>query len=277
MRWDGAVAVVTGASRGLGRSVARLAAERGATVGLVARSAADLEDTLAAVGGRGAVAVADVGDRSQVEAAVASLAERLGPADVLVNNAGIGAYGSFVDTAVEDIERIHRVNYLGPVYATKAVLPAMVERGRGHIVNIGSISGRIGSPFEAAYSSAKFALVGLTEALAVELAPLGIGVSMVNPGPVDTSFFAARGHPYERRRPRQVDPGTVARAVVEAVERGRLEQVVPRMLGQAVVAKTLLPPLYRWGTRRSFASELSSLAAARRDRRPPASNAPDPG
>ncbi|HZT67554.1 MAG TPA: SDR family oxidoreductase [Acidimicrobiales bacterium] len=263
MDWREAAVVVTGASRGIGRSVAVKAAARGARVGLIARSSSDLAATSAAAGGDCATAVADVSDRRQVEEAIARLVSTLGPVDILVNNAGIGAYGTLAETDVETIERIHQVNFLGSVYAIKAVLPSMIERRHGHIVNVASIAGRIGAPFEAAYSASKFAMVGLTEALSVEVAPFGIGVSMVNPGPVDTSFFDARGHPYARSRPRKVSAEAVADAVMVAVEKERLEQVVPRMLGQAVVAKTLLPPLFRWGTRRSFAEELSGMGGPR--------------
>ena len=161
MRWDGAVAVVTGGSRGIGREVALRAARKGARVGLIARNGADLEAVLAEIGGRGAVATADVADRQATEQALAQLAAELGPVDILVNNAGIGAWGRVVDTPVEEFERLIQVNYLSAVYATKAVLASMIERRRGHIVNLASIAGRIGAPLEAAYSGSKFAMVGL--------------------------------------------------------------------------------------------------------------------
>jgi short-subunit dehydrogenase len=116
---------------------------------------------------------------------------------------------------------------------------------------VASIAGRMGAPLEALYSATKFAQVGLAEALAVELAPYGVGVSVVNPGPVATDFFAARGHPYDRRFPRPVSPERVAAAVVDAVEHGKAERFVPRWLRQALVSRVLVPPLYRWGARRA--------------------------
>src|SRR5947209_13927454 len=201
MQWDGAVAVVTGGSRGIGREVAMLAAQKGARVGLVARSAPDLEAVLKEIGGRGAVATADVADQAATEAAMGKLVAELGPVDILVNNAGIGSYGRVSDLPVEEFERVMRVNYFSCVYATKAVLPSMLDRGRGHIVNVGAIEGRSGPPMEAAYAASKFAMVGFTEALAFEVAPQGIGVSMVNPGPVKTDFFDTRGHAYEGSYP----------------------------------------------------------------------------
>lgn len=256
MRWDGSVAVITGASRGIGRQIALAAARRGARLGLIARSKNELETVLTEAGGRGAVATADIGERDEVEAAITALADELGPIDILVNNAGVGSWSAVADTDVEVYERLMRLNYLGTVYATKAVLPSMLERGRGHIVNVGSIAGRIGAPFEAAYSASKFAVSGFTECLAVEVHSRGVGVSMVNPGPVQTDFFDARGVPYARKTPKPVPASDVANAVIAAVEKDRLEQFVPGYLRGANTARHLLPGVYRWGTAKAFKDEL---------------------
>ncbi|HVL33119.1 MAG TPA: SDR family NAD(P)-dependent oxidoreductase [Actinomycetota bacterium] len=255
MRWNGSVAVVTGASRGIGRAVAREAAQRGARVGLIARSKDELEALAREIEGA-SIASADVAVRSEIEEAIGQIARELGPIDILVNNAGIGAYGPVADTEPDVFEQLIRVNYFGTVYATKAVLPSMLDRGRGHIVNVSSIAGRIGAPLEAAYSASKFAVAGLTEALAMEVARRGIGVSMVDPGPVRTSFFDARGVPYQMKMPRPVSPESVARRVVKAVEGNILEQYVPRWLRFPVILKTLVPPLYRSGTLRQFKDKL---------------------
>ena len=176
---------------------------------------------------------------------------------MLVANAGIGAYGPFAEVDPDEIERLVRVNVLGTMHAIRTVAPGMIARGRGHIVTIGSIAGRIGAPFEALYSATKFAQVGLTEALSVELSPHGVGVSMVNPGPVATGFFDARGHAYDRKRPRPVAPEQVAAAVMAAVEDDRLEQYVPRSLRGATIVRHLVPPLFRSGTKRAFRKELA--------------------
>jgi 3-oxoacyl-[acyl-carrier protein] reductase len=252
VQWSDAVVVVTGASRGIGREVARRAAGRGARVGLVARSRDELERVLAEVGGRGAVATADVGDRVAVGDALASIERELGPADVLVANAGIGAYGPFASIDLDLVDQLVRVNLLGTLYTVRAALPGMIERRRGHIVVLGSIAGRIGAPFEAANSATKAGQIAFAEALNTEVAPAGIGVSLVNPGPVDTDFFDTRGHAYEGGYPKPVPVGAVADAVIRAVDGDRFEQVVPRSLRPAVVLRHAVPPLLKWGTRRRF-------------------------
>jgi short-subunit dehydrogenase len=256
VQWGGATTIVTGASRGIGRAVAEAAGARGARVGLIARSEGDLRQVAGELGDA-AYAVADVADPDALAAALARLADDLGPPDVLVANAGIGAYGAFADLTADEAELLVRVNVLGTVHALRAVVPGMIERRRGHLVAIGSIAGRIGSPFEAIYSATKFAVVGLTEALAVEVEPYGIGVSLVNPGPVATDFGAARGHPYDRARPRPVAAATVADTVIRAVEGNRRERYVPAVFGPAVAVRHMVPPLFRWGTRRTFTRELA--------------------
>jgi 3-oxoacyl-[acyl-carrier protein] reductase len=264
MELDGAVVAITGASRGIGAAVAEAVAARHARVGLVARTTGDLHAVVDRLDGTGHAAVpADVADRDATVAAIASIEQKLGPVDVLVANAGVGAYGPLVDMSYEEIERVVQVNVLGTIYAIRAVLPGMVVRRRGHVVTIGSIAGRIGSPFEAVYSATKFAGVGLTEALAVEVAQYGVAVSLVNPGVVATDFGDARGHPYDRDRPKPITADTVARAVVTAVERSDAETYVPRAFRAAVAVLHLLPPVFRAGTARSFRTELRADAQKR--------------
>jgi 3-oxoacyl-[acyl-carrier protein] reductase len=263
MRLDDKVVLVTGASRGIGAAVARAVAAKGARVALIARTQSDLDAVLQGLGGRGAAATADVGDPTALAGAIATLEAELGPVDVLIANAGIGAYGPFADIEADEMERLVNVNVLGTMYAIRAVLPGMIARRRGHVVTIGSIAGRIGSPFEAVYSATKFAGVGLTEALAVEVEPYGVGVSVVNPGPVASDFGNARGHPYDRDRPKPVPPEDVAVAVVAAIEHDKHELYVPRWFRPAVVIRHLVPSMLRWGSRRSFRDELASDAKKR--------------
>lgn len=256
--------MVTGASRGIGRAIAVAAAAKGARIGLVARSAdglAAVRDEVNRYGGHGVVAVADLADREALERAYAALHGELGPVDILVNNAGIGCWGAFVEVPPDDASRVLDLNLNAVLSLTRLVLPDMIRRRHGHIVNVGSVAGRLGVPFESIYSASKFALAGFTEALAVEVAPLGVGVSMVNPGPVDTEFGAASGWPVTRpRRPRAVPPERVAAAVIAAVERRDLERVVPRWLRVAHAVRAVAPPVYRFGVRRTFARPLADFA-----------------
>ncbi len=207
--------------------------------------------------------MADVSDGPAVAAAIARLEDELGPTDVLVANAGIGQYGAFADVTAEEVDQVIRVNVLGQIHALRAVVPGMIERRRGHLVSMGSIAGRIGTPFESVYAASKFANVGLAEALVTELGPYGIGVSIINPGPVATEFGERRGHAYDRKSPKPVPPEDVARAVIRAVERGQLERYVPGMLRPAVPVRHLLPRLFRWGTARSMRREVAHDQAKR--------------
>ena len=259
MKLTDKVVLISGASRGIGADVARQAVQRGARVGLLARSAADLERLRAELGDRAVSACVDVLDAEQVRAAVATVTNAFGPIDVVVANAGIGLYGTFLEATVEDLARVMDTNYLGTVHLLKEALPAMAERRRGHVAIVGSIAGRIGSPFEAGYSASKFAQTALAEALSVELAPFGIGVSLISPGPVSTSFFEARGHAYDRPRPKPDSPAKVARVVLDAVEHEKADVFVSGFMHQALISKTLFPPLFRWGTSRAFAKELSAI------------------
>jgi len=266
MKIDGAVAVVTGASRGIGRATARALHAHGAAIGLIARSGHELNKLANELGPGAGVATADVGDRDQVEVAIARLAESLGPVDILVNNAGIGAYASMLEEAPDTFERLMRVNYLGAVYATVAVLDSMVFRRRGHIVNVASSAGKLGAPFEAAYSASKFAVVGMSESLAAEMHPFNIAVSLINPGPVDTDFTKARGVPFQRSVPRPVSPERVASSIIRAIERNRFEQTIPRWLQSGSVVRAIAPNLYRRGLVRDSAKDAASLVRRMEER-----------
>jgi short-subunit dehydrogenase len=259
MRLDGAVALVTGASRGIGAATARALSRQGAAVGLVARDAADLDGVAAGLAGPCAVAPADVTDRAAVTAAVERIAGELGPVGILVNNAGAGAYASILEESPERFEELMALNYLGTVHATLAVLPSMAARRRGHIVNVASVAGRLGAPFEAAYSASKFAVVGFSESLAAEMAPFGVSCSLVEPGPVATSFTDARGVPFQRRFPRPLRSEAVADAVVAAIEHDRFEQVRPRWLRVGVLTRAVAPGLYRRGLVKNTAKEARQL------------------
>jgi squalene synthase HpnC len=250
----GDVVVVTGASRGLGRAVSIAAADRGADVALLARSTTDLEAVALLTGGL--PVPCDVGDPVAVRAAIDAIVERFGRVDVLIANAGVGAYGPFTAVTDEALESIVRTNVLGVMHAIRAAVAPMEAAGQGRIVLVGSIAGRIGVPLEAAYSATKHAVDGLGRALAAELAPQRITVTVVNLGPIDTGFAEAAGHAYARRRPRPMPAERAAAAVLAAADRGAVEAVVPRWLRMSVITDALAPSLYVRGAERACAGEL---------------------
>lgn len=240
--------LITGASRGIGRALAIDLARRGATVIGCARSRQGLEETLAQMqptSPRSAVIGCDVGKRQQVDRMVKDVLTEFGRVDILVNNAGVGMRQPFVETSLDTIEDILRTNYLGTVYCTHAVLPAMIARGSGHIVNISSGAGIIGTLNMAGYSASKFAMNGLSESLYHELRPLGIHLSVVCPGPVRTDFdrtFAGT----EPKSPPGLVIGVeaVSKSVIRAIEKKRFEVVLPRWLALACRLKRTAPGLF---------------------------------
>ncbi|MFD1467620.1 3-ketoacyl-ACP reductase [Hymenobacter caeli] len=192
----GKIALVTGAGKGIGRAVAVALAHEGVHVGLLARTESQLQEVakeLQALGVKTAVAAADVADRTAVEAAVAQIQQALGPIDILINNAGIGTFAKFLDMEPADWEHIIQVNLMGVYYVTRAVLPNMVERQTGDIINVASTAGQRGAAGTSAYSASKFALLGLTESLMQEVRKQNIRVSALTPSTVATELAIGSG------------------------------------------------------------------------------------
>jgi short-subunit dehydrogenase len=248
MRIEGATALVTGASSGIGAAICHSLAAVGVTVALVARRAERLREVAAALppGGH-ATFPCDVRDPAAIDATLARVHERLGDVDVLVNNAGIGRYLPFVETDAEETAAILETNLIAALHLTRALLPDMLVRGRGHVVNIASIAARIGSRNHAVYCASKFALAGFSESLVYELAGTGVGVTLVNPGIIATPFFdhaSFARFPAQARR-RAIAPEVVAAAVVRAIQRGRVEVTVPGYYAIGTMLKTLAPALFR--------------------------------
>lgn len=253
--YAGRVAIVTGASSGIGAGLARGLARRGARVALVARRRERLEALAREIESRGGEALVlecDVERREQVEAAAQAIREHFGRIDLLCNNAGCNQHALFKDQSVEDIERLMRVNYFGAVYWIKAVLPFLRERGAGWVVNLSSVAGKLGQPDEAAYSASKFAVAGLSEGLSYELAPLGIHVLCVHPALVRTEMFdeatLARMPEQIKRTFLEVEP--FCEQVFAALARGAYEVTVPRYVGVAYLMRVLAPRLIRRQTAR---------------------------
>ncbi|MDQ6713564.1 MAG: SDR family oxidoreductase [Candidatus Dormibacteraeota bacterium] len=190
----GRIALVTGGGRGIGREAALALASAGADIAVAARSANELTDTVAAIraaGRRGEAIVCDVTVRAQVEAMVAQVKSALGEPLILVNNAGIAGSAKLIDTTDQMWDSMLRVNATGAFYCTRAVLPMMLQAKWGRIVNVASIAAKVGAPYIAAYAASKHALLGLTRAVAAEVATRGITVNAVCPGYVDTGMTDA--------------------------------------------------------------------------------------
>ena len=225
-------ALVTGANRGFGAAIARTLADAGAAVTLMVRNRAAAESVAATLAGRSHIVVADVTDRTAVQRGCAESAEALGPVDILVNNAGWVESVPFLKATPQTFTEMIGVHLMGAVHTSQAVLPAMVERGRGRVVNIASFAGLHGAPYVAHYVAAKHALVGLTRALALEFAAKGVTVNAVCPGYAETDLVtgsiakisAKTGRSRDEARalilqdagqPRMVTPEEVAAVVLE--------------------------------------------------------------
>jgi len=183
-------ALVTGANRGIGAAIVRSLAAQGAQVTLMVRDRAAAERVAAGIGTRTHIVTADVSDRAAVRAGCESAAVALGPVDILINNAGTVETIPFLKTPPEVFTQMYAVHVMGAVHTAQAVLPAMLERGHGTIVNVASIAGLHGAPYVAHYVAAKHALVGLTRALAAEYRSKGITVNAVCPGYVATDLVS---------------------------------------------------------------------------------------
>ena len=182
------IALITGASRGIGRAIALRFAEEGAHVALVARNVADLEKTAREIeesGGHAIAVPADVTERGATERCVRLTEQGLGPIDILVNNAGVFLYGPFLESTPEQWDLVLSTNLTGAANFCRAVLPGMVARGRGRIVNVASIHGMRGEANLVSHSAAKFGVIGLTQSLAREFRSHNIAVNAVCPGAVE--------------------------------------------------------------------------------------------
>lgn len=187
----GKTALITGAGKGIGRAIAIALANEGVHVGLLARTTSQLEEVAAEVkklGVKAAVATADVTDINSVNEAVKKIGAELGPIDILINNAGTAKFGKFLELDPADWEHIIRVNLMGVYFVTRAVLPEMIERQTGDIINISSTAGQRGAPVTSAYSASKFAVVGLSESLMQEVRKHNIRVSTLTPSTVATDL-----------------------------------------------------------------------------------------
>ena len=231
----GGVALVTGASRGIGLAIARRLAAEGMSVALVARGAEALEQARAALAAAGARAVGhagDVGDPSFCRAVVLRVEAELGPVDVLVNNAGVGVFRPFLETTADELEGPLKVPVLAAMVLSQACLPGMLERRRGAIVNLTSIGGKISIPRAAAYSAGRFGITGFTHSLQEELHGSPVKAILICPSEVATEYFAKNRSttddlPRARRLFRVLTAEQVAEATARAIRSGRELVVIP--------------------------------------------------
>jgi NAD(P)-dependent dehydrogenase (short-subunit alcohol dehydrogenase family) len=230
----GNVAVVTGAGRGIGRAVAVELAQMGARVVVASRSVAELEET-ARLAGSASVVSADVRNKGEVQRLLEHAASQFGPVDILVNAAGIGVAGPVVDFTDSDFEAVVDTNLKSIFFASRSVLPSMIERRTGHIINISSIAGKVGSANLAVYCASKFGVVGFTQALAEEVRQHGIRVSLICPGSTDTSFLGSSSKS-SKSRERMLSPADVAHAVAMIVT-----QEANSFISEVIIRPTMKP------------------------------------
>lgn len=239
MQLTGRSALVTGASSGIGRAITVQLARHGVQVKATGRDIQALRELSSATGAD--VLSADLRDPEAIER-VSSWAAAV---DILVNNAGFGWSGPFDEMAPQDIEELVRVNLLAPIQLTRALLPAMIERRTGRVVNVSSIAGHVGVGHEAVYAATKAALMGFTDSLRYELGGTGVGVTLVSPGVVETPFFDRAGRPYSRSFPPMIRPERVASAIVRAIERDASDVFVPRWMRLPARLRGAWPAFYR--------------------------------
>jgi 3-oxoacyl-[acyl-carrier protein] reductase len=188
---NGRNAIITGAGKGIGRALAIALANEGVNLGLVARTESDLlhlSEELKQLNVKVSVAAADISFIDQVNLAVENINAELGQIDILINNAGIGAFGSFLELEPAKWEEIIKINLFGTYYVTRAVLPEMIERQTGDIINISSTAGQRGAAVTSAYSASKFGVIGLSESLMQEVRKYNIRVSTLTPSTVATDM-----------------------------------------------------------------------------------------
>lgn len=217
------VAIVTGAGRGIGKSIAIALAEKGVDVALVSRTLSDLTSTAAMIekiGGKALPIVADVSDEKHVEKMVQEVINKFGRIDILVNNAGVGYFSKVAEMKLEEFDQMFSVNMRGLFLATKSVLPYMIKQNSGDIINISSLAGRNAFVGGAGYSATKWAVIGFARSLVLEVRQHNIRVITICPGSVNTSFSDK-----VKNQSQMPQPEDIAKVVVDALSMPRTVMV----------------------------------------------------
>ncbi|UUY04256.1 SDR family oxidoreductase [Svornostia abyssi] len=235
----GKVVAITGAARGIGKATARALIARGAKVAIGDVDIALATQTAQELGGGTIALLLDVTDRTSVDAFVEQTEEQLGPIDVFINNAGIMPTTWFLEEDEASIQRQFSINVMGPINGMRSVIPRMLERGRGHVINVASSAGKFPVPGIATYCGTKHAVVGITGAMRGELKDTPVDVSVVMPVIVRTEL--TDGVP-DTRGVKALQPEDVADAIVEAIETRRYEVWCPKST-QAIYKTTAIMPM----------------------------------
>jgi len=245
------IVVITGASGGIGRATSLAFASRGACLALLARNRTRLGVLAAEIESRynraSLILEADVCSPVEVQKGIQKATDHYGRIDYLINGAGIISFKPFLELSPEELHAMMSVNYLGTAACIRAVLPMMLERRSGHIVNIASIAGRRGFPMETGYCASKFAVVGFSEALRVELTGTGVGVSLLCPGIVDTPMSSDfLNLPGIRKEVRPLSADQIASHLLQMVTEKRVESILPLSTKLVVRLNSVAPRWADW-------------------------------
>ena len=268
-RLENRVAVVTGASSGIGRATAVLLAQRGCKLAISDVDAAGLEQTRELIAGMGAKVsthMVDVSKRDQMQRFVAEVNDAHGGVNILVNNAGVSVGGRFAEQSLEDFEWLMSINFWGVIYGCKLFLPSLLAAEEGHIVNISSVFGLVGVPMQSSYCASKFAVRGFSESLQAELGGTRVRVTCVHPGGVATNIAAsskvvgneaiqARHQKIVRQFQKMLPPEKAAEKIVAGIERSKSRVLITRETYLLDFAKRAFPTgastLVQWGWNRT--------------------------
>jgi len=240
------IVLITGASSGIGRCIASDFSQfQLKTLILVARNQSKLDETASSINQNFEVLPisCDVSRKEDVKHMGKVIHDRYGYIDILINNAGVGLFGRVEKISIEEIERVSFTNYFGMIYFTKVFLDSMIKRNTGHIINIASLAASFGIPGMAAYCGSKFAMLGFSESLNLELKDTGIKVSVISPIGVKTNFFNNEYFDYKFPMKYMLNPEKVSKAVLRSIESGSFQTHVPTIAGLSIPFKSCFPAI----------------------------------